>query len=82
MRSRGQEVKMSRGLEIQGPRVHIKDGQSFIWIKSDSVINCKLLNKDENEKLPEYEEILKSNAATQLQIAKKFMKNMKIRKKS
>ena len=46
------------------------------------IINCKLLNKDENEKLPEYEEILKSNAATQLQIAKKFMKNMKIRKKS
>ena len=46
------------------------------------VLTCKILNKLENDEIPEYDEILKNNVKNQLQIAKKFIKNMKIRKKS
>ena len=46
------------------------------------VLTFKILNKLENDEIPEYDEILKNNIKNQLQIAKKFIKNMKIRKKS
>ena len=42
-------------------------------------MHCKKLNKFENEKKPEYDEILKSNVKNQIQIARKFIENMKIR---
>ena len=45
------------------------------------VLTCKISNKLEKDEIPEYDEILKNNAKNQLQIAKKFIKNMKIRKK-
>ena len=42
-------------------------------------MHCKKLNKFENEKKTEYDEILKSNVKNQIQIARKFIENMKIR---
>ena len=45
------------------------------------VLSCKILNKLEKDDIPEYDELLKNNVTNQLKIAKKLMKNMKIRKK-
>ena len=43
------------------------------------IMHCKKLNKFENEKKFEYDEILKSNVSNQIQIARKFIENLKIR---
>ena len=40
-----------------------------------------MLNKCENEKMLEYGDILKGDIKKQIQIVRKFMENMKIRKK-
>ena len=45
------------------------------------IINCEILNKGEKAKIPEYDEILKNDARKQVQIAKKFIENMKTRNK-
>ena len=45
----------------------------------EHIMHCKKLNKFENEKKTEYDEILKSNVKNQIQIARKFIENMKIR---
>ena len=42
-------------------------------------MHCKKLNKFENETKIEYDEILKSNVRNQIQIARKFIENLKIR---
>ena len=44
------------------------------------IMHCKRLNKNENEKILEYGEILKSNVKKQIQIVRKFIENMKSRK--
>ena len=50
------------------------------------ILECNVLNNKRNEnkndeKIPEYEEILKDNAKNQIKITKIFMENMEIRKK-
>ena len=47
----------------------------------EHIMTCKILNRFENEKILEYNEILKSDTKKQIQIVRKFMENMKIRKK-
>ena len=44
-------------------------------------MTCKILNKFENEKIIEYNEILKSDTKKQIQIVRKFIENMIILKK-
>ena len=50
------------------------------------ILQCKALNENRNEnnekdeKIPEYEEILKDNAKDQIKITRKFIENLEIRK--
>ena len=46
------------------------------------IIICKELNKSENEeKIPDFEEIYKGNINNQVKIVRKFLENMKKRRK-
>ena len=47
----------------------------------EHILKCKILNKFENEKNIEYGEILKSDVKKQIRIVRKFLENMKYRKK-
>ena len=44
------------------------------------IMHCKTLNKTENKIILKFDEILKSNVKNQLQIVRRFIENMKIRK--
>ena len=48
----------------------------------EHIMTCKELNKNEKiEKIPDFEEIYKGNITNQLKIVRKFLENMKKRKK-
>ena len=47
----------------------------------EHIISCNMIKDSKKEEMPRYDEILKNNVKNQIQIAKKFIENMKIRKK-
>ena len=47
----------------------------------EHIINCNMINNYEMEEIPQYDEIWKSDVKNQIQIAKKLIENMNIRKK-
>ena len=47
----------------------------------EHIISCNMIKDSKKEEMPRYDEILKNNVKNQIQIAKKFIDNMKIRRK-
>ena len=77
LRSKVTEVKQNfRGKyeNVECELCHEEESQAHI-------MTCVELNKHENkEAIPEFEEIYKQNVKNQIKIARKFSKNMRIRK--